>query len=416
VFQPVEIFVGLRYSVPRGHGFFVSFITWVSLLGVAIGVAAVIIILSVMNGFESELRSRLLSVAAHARLINGNSSIPDWKIRLQQLQGAPGLLGAAPFLDIDTMLSRQSSMSGAILRGIDPMLEPNVSTIEDSMREGHLSDLKPGLNRMILGRALAYQLQVGVGDSVTAMIPGNTDANGGGGSAPRLQAFDVVGIFEVGLQEQDGVLALINLQDAEAFRGIAGPTGIQLKFTDILKAPELARVAAQRLSPGLELRDWTQDDEVYFHAIRTEKTMMGLLLMLIVAVAVFNIVATLVMVVSEKRTDIAILRTLGLSPGGVLGIFIMQGVIIGWIGTALGVALGLSVALNVDVVVSFLEKQLGFYIFDPDVFALTGIPSETHAGEVVWIIVAALVMTVAATIYPALQAAKTQPAEVLRYE
>jgi lipoprotein-releasing system permease protein len=415
VFQPVPIFVGLRYSVPRDHGFFVSFITWISLLGVAVGVAAVITILSVMNGFESELRSRLLSVTAHARLVNGGAPIPDWKTRLQQLQGAPGLLGAAPFIDIDTMLSRQSSMSGAILRGIDPALEPKVSSIDDSMHEGHLRDLTPGLNRIILGRALAYQLQVGVGDSVTAMIPGNTNANGGG-IVPRLQAFEVVGIFEVGLQEQDGVLALINLQDAEAFRGLAGPTGIQLKFTDVLKAPELARAAAQRLPPGLTLRDWTQDNEVYFHAIRTEKTMMGVLLMLIVAVAVFNIVATLVMVVSDKRTDIAILRTLGLSPAGVLGIFIMQGVIIGWIGTAIGVALGLSLALNVDVIVPFLEHNLGFYIMDPDVFATTGIPSETHIGEVVWIIVAALLMTVAATIYPALQAAKTQPAEVLRYE
>ena len=414
MFQPVPIFVGLRYSVPRGHGFFVSFITWISLLGVAVGVAAVIIILSVMNGFESELRSRLLSVAAHARLFNGGASIPDWQARLEQLKGAPGLLGAAPYLDSDAMLSQGSSMSGAILRGIDPILESNVSTIEDSMREGKLSDLKPGLNRIILGRSLAYQLQVGAGDSVTAMIPGNADA--GGAIAPRLEAFEVIGIFDVGLQEQDGVLGLINLQDAEAFRGVAGPTGIQLKFTDVLKAPELARVAAQRLSPGLTVRDWTQDDEVYFHAIRTEKTMMGFLLMLIVAIAVFNIVATLVMVVSEKRTDIAILRTLGLSPGGVLGIFIMQGVIIGWIGTAIGVAVGLSVALNADVVVSFLEQRLGIYIFDPDVFAVTGIPSETHAGEVVWIVVAALLMTVLATIYPALQAAKTQPAEVLRYE
>jgi lipoprotein-releasing system permease protein len=414
VFQPVSIFVGLRYSLPRGHGFFVSFITWVSLLGVAVGVAAVIIVLSVMNGFESELRSKLLSVSAHARLVNSGAPIPDWKMRLQQLQGAPGLVGAAPFLDTDAMLSRQPSMSGAILRGIDPVLEPNVSTIADSMREGKLSDLKPSLNRIVLGQALAYQLQVGVGDSVTAMIPGNNDATGGG--VPRLQEFNVVGIFEVGLQEEDGVLALINLQDAEAFRGLAGPTGIQLKFTDILKAPELARVAVQRLPPGLELRDWTQDNQVYFHAIRTEKMMMGLLLMLIVAVAVFNIVATLVMVVSDKRTDIAILRTLGLSPGGVLGIFIMQGVIIGWLGTAIGAALGLSLALNVDRVVSLLQQILGFYIFDPDVFALTGIPSEPHAIEIISIVVAALLMTVAATIYPALQAAKTQPAEVLRYE
>jgi lipoprotein-releasing system permease protein len=412
VFQPVPIFVGLRYSVPRGHGFFVSFITWVSLLGVAVGVAAVIVVSSVMNGFESELRSKLLSVAAHAKLINGGAPIPDWKMRLEQLQGAPGLVGAAPFLDTDAMLSRRASMSGAILRGIDPTLEPSVSTIADSIREGNLGDLLPGLNRMILGRVLAYQLQVGVGDSVTAMIPGNTNAGG----VPRLQEFQVVGTFEVGLQEDDGVLALINLQDAQAFRGLAGPTGIGLKFTDVLKAPELARIAAERLSPGLEVRDWTQDNEVYFHAIGIEKSMMGLLLMLIVAVAVFNIVATLVMVVNDKRTDIAILRTLGLSPGGVLGIFIMQGTLIGWLGTAIGVALGLSLSLNVDVIVPFLEQNLGFHIMDPDVFALARIPSETHAGEVVWIVVAALLMTVASTIYPALQAAKTQPAEVLRYE
>jgi lipoprotein-releasing system permease protein len=414
VFQPVSIFVGLRYSVPRGHGFFVSFITWVSLLGVAVGVAAVIIVLSVMNGFESELRSKLLSVSAHARLVNSGASIPDWKMRLEQLQGAPGLVGAAPFLDTDAMLSRQPSMSGAILRGIDPVLEPSVSTIADSMREGKLSDLTPGSNRIVLGQALAYQLQVGVGDSVTAMIPGNSDTSGGG--VPRLQGFDVVGIFEVGLQEEDGVLALINLQDAKAFRGLAGPTGIQLKFTDVLKAPELARVAVQRLPPGLELRDWTQDNEVYFHAIRTEKMMMGLLLMLIVAVAVFNIVATLVMVVSEKRTDIAILRTLGLSPRGVLVIFITQGVLIGWLGTALGLSVGLSLSLNLDIVVPFVEKILGFHIFDPDIFSLEGIPSETHAGEVVLITGVALLLTVVATIYPALQAAKTQPAEALRYE
>jgi lipoprotein-releasing system permease protein len=415
VFQPVPIFVGLRYSVPREHGFFVSFITWISLLGVAVGVAAVITILSVMNGFETELRSKLLSVAAHARLIDGGAPIPEWRARLQQLQGAPGLVGAAPYIDIDTMLSRQSSMSGAILRGVDPTLESSVSTIDASMREGRLIDLQPGLNKMILGRGLAYQLQVGVGDSVTAMIPGNTDASGGG-AVPRLQAFDVAGIFELGLPEQDGVLALINLQDAQAFRGLAGPTGIQLKFTDVLKAPALARGAAQRLSPGLTLRDWTEDNDVYFHAIRTEKTMMAVLLMLIVAVAVFNIVATLIMVVSDKRTDIAILRTLGLSPAGVLGIFVMQGVIIGWIGTAIGVGLGLSLALNVDVIVPFLEHNFGFYIMDPNVFATTGIPSETHVGEVVWIVVAALLMTVVATLYPALQAAKTQPAEVLRYE
>jgi lipoprotein-releasing system permease protein len=220
----------------------------------------------------------------------------------------------------------------------------------------------------------------------------------------------------VGLQEHDSVLALINLSDAEALRGMQGPSGIRLKFDDVLKAPSLARLAAQRLRPPLQVRDWTQENEAYFRAIRIEKTMMGLILMLIVAVAIFNIVATLVMVVNDKRTDIAILRTLGLSPGGVLAVFMTQGVLIGWIGTALGAGLGLTLSLNVDVIVPFIESTLGYHIFDPDVFYLQGIPSETHAGEVVLITVVALLLTVVATIYPALQAAKTQPAEALRYE
>jgi lipoprotein-releasing system permease protein len=414
VFQPVPIFVGLRYSVPRGHGFFVSFITWVSLLGVAVGVAAVITVLSVMNGFESELRGRLLSLSAHATLSAGGAAITDWQQRIKQLQGSSGLTGAAPFLDTDAMLSRESSMSGAIVRGIDPALDPQVSSIGDAMREGKLSDLKPGLNRIILGRMLAYQLQLGVGDSVVVMTSGG--AAGSDRFVPRLQQFEVVGIFEVGLQEHDSVLALINLSDAEALRRMQGPSGIRLKFDDVLNAPGLARLAAQRLKPPLQVRDWTQENEAYFRAIRIEKTMMGLILMLIVAVAVFNIVATLVMVVNDKRTDIAILRTLGLSPGGVLAVFMTQGVLIGWIGTALGLGLGLTLSLNVDVIVPFLESTLGFHIFDPGVFYLNGIPSETHAGEVVFITVVALLLTVVATIYPALQAAKTQPAEALRYE
>ncbi len=414
MFQPVPIFVGLRYSVPRGHGFFVSFITWVSLLGVAVGVAAVITVLSVMNGFESELRGRLLSLSAHATLSAGGAAITDWQQRIKQLQGSSGLTGAAPFLDTDAMLSRESSMSGAIVRGIDPALDPQVSSIGDAMREGKLSDLKPGLNRIILGRMLAYQLQLGVGDSVVVMTSGG--AAGSDRFVPRLQQFEVVGIFEVGLQEHDSVLALINLSDAEALRRMQGPSGIRLKFDDVLNAPGLARLAAQRLKPPLQVRDWTQENEAYFRAIRIEKTMMGLILMLIVAVAVFNIVATLVMVVNDKRTDIAILRTLGLSPGGVLAVFMTQGVLIGWIGTALGLGLGLTLSLNVDVIVPFLESTLGFHIFDPGVFYLNGIPSETHAGEVVFITVVALLLTVVATIYPALQAAKTQPAEALRYE
>jgi lipoprotein-releasing system permease protein len=415
MFQPLPVFVGLRYSLAREHSFFVSFITWVSLVGVALGVAALITVLSVMNGLESELRTRLLSLTAHATLNAAGAPIRDWQARIQQLQGSPGLLGAAPFLDTDAMMGRAPSMSGAIVRGIDPALEPQVTSIEDTLREGKLSDLTPGSNGVILGRMLAYQLQAGVGDTVTVMIPG-TATGGGDAIVPRLRDFHVVGIFEVGLQEHDSVLALVNLQDAEALRGLDGPTGIRLKFYDVLKAPELARIAAARLAPGLQVRDWTQDNEAYFRAIRIEKTMMGLILMLIVAVAVFNIVATLVMVVNDKRTDIAILRTLGLSPRGVIAVFMTQGVLIGWIGAAAGVALGLALALNVDVIVPFLEQTFGFHFMDPDVYYISGLPSEVHPGDVVRIGMAAFILTLVATVYPALQAARTQPAEALRYE
>src|SRR6202035_3036503 len=275
---------------------------------------------------------------------------------------------------------------------------PKVSSIADAMREGKLSDLKPGLNRIILGRILAYQLQVGTGDTVVAMIPGSV---AGGGFAPRLQEFEVVGTFEVGLQEHDGVLALINLSDAEALRGLQGPTGIRLKFDDVLKAPDLSRDGAARLNPKLNVRDWTEENEAYFRAIHIEKTTTGLMLMLIVAVAVFNIVATLVMVVTDKRTDIAILRTVGLSPRGIIAVFMTQGVLIGWIGAAAGVALGLGLACNVDVIVPFLEQTFGFHFMDPDVYYISGLPSEVHPGDVVRIGSAAFILTLVATVYPA---------------
>jgi lipoprotein-releasing system permease protein len=416
MFQPLPVFVGLRYSLAREHSFFVSFITWVSLLGVAVGVAALITVLSVMNGFEAELRGRLLSLAAHATVSEPNGApIEDWQARMAQLKGAQGLIGAAPFLDSDAMLKVQASMSGAILRGIDPQLEPSVSAFEDSMREGHLSDLTPGSNRIILGRMLAYQLQVGVGDMVTVMISGG-GSTGTDNFVPRLQDFEVSGVFEVGLQEHDGVLALINLADAEAFRKLDGPTGLRLRFDDVLKAPQLAQLAAARLKPPLQVRDWTEENQAYFRAIRIEKTMTSLILLLIVVVAAFNIVATLVMVVNDKRTDIAILRTLGLSPRGILAVFMTQGVIIGWVGAAIGVSLGLALALNVDVIVPFLEQNFGFHIMDPDVYYLSAIPSEVHPPDVVRIALAALILTFVATLYPSWQASRTQPAEALRYE
>lgn len=417
MFQPLPVFVGLRYSLAREHSFFVSFITWVSLLGVAVGVAALITVLSVMNGFETELRTRLLSVSADAVLRDGGAAIPDWRGRIASLRGSQGLVGAAPYLDTDAILSHGQSMSGAIVRGVDPALDPTVSKVAVSMTQGRLSNLKPGLHGIILGRMLAYKLQVGVGDDVTVMIPSGDAPSDARYSefAPRLQEFQVVGTFEVGLQEHDSVLALIDLRDAEALRNLQGPTGIRLKFNDVLQSPRLARVAARRV-PGLSVRDWTQQDAVFFRAVRIEKTMMGLILMLIVAVAVFNIVATLVMVVNDKRTDIAILRTLGMTPRGVLAVFMTQGLLIGWVGTALGVVLGLTLAFNVGTIVPFLQNTFGFYIMDPRVYYLSTIPSEPHARDVVVIAVSALLLTFAATIYPSRRAARTPPAEALRYE
>jgi lipoprotein-releasing system permease protein len=412
MFQPVPVFVGLRYSLAREHGFFVSFITWVSLLGVALGVTVLIVVLSVMNGLGSELRDRLLSLSAHASLTDGGAPIVDWRQRIAQLHGAQELVGAAPYLDTDAMLSHQPQMSGAVIRGIDPRLEATVSTVGDSMREGRLESLAAGQNRIILGRMLAYELEVGMGDTVTVMTPGTGSKAGTGSVVPTLREFEVAGIFEVGLQEHDSALAYINLEDAEALRGLSGPTGIRLKFDDVLKAPVLAREAMRRLGPGLTLRDWTEENQAYFRAIRIEKTMMALILMLIVAVAVFNIAATLVMVVSDKRTDIAILRTLGMSPRGVLAVFMTQGVLIGWLGTAIGVVLGLAIALHVP----FLEQALNLHIMDPDVYYISTVPSETRPGDVLLIALSALVLTFVATIYPALQAAKTQPAEALRYD
>ncbi len=412
--RPLELFIGWRYARSREAGFFVSFITWASLIGVALGVAVLISILSIMNGFEAELRDRLVSLSAHATIAGHEGALPDWRGKREVVKASPGVTGVAPYLERQALLTHEASMSGAILRGIEPALEPEVSTIAQSMVDGELTDLVPGRNQVVLGRALASRLSVAPGDEITVMVPQADPVSGE--VVPRIRTFTVSGVFEVGLQDHDSVLALVNLADAQALAGSADPDGLRLRFSDIYAAPRLARTVATELGGDLKVRDWTQENATYFRAIRIEKTMMTLMLLLVVGVAAFNIVASLVMVVRSKRTDIAILRTLGMRPRGVVGIFLSQGLVIGWAGTFIGVALGLAMSWYVTPVMAFLQKVLHFQIFNADVYYVTRIPSQIEPHDVVLVAVMAFVMTLAATVYPALKAARTEPAEVLRYE
>ena len=411
--RPLELFIALRYARSRATGYFVSFITWVSLLGVALGVAALITVLSIMNGFEGEIRDRLLSLAAHATLARSDGAAIDGAGFASRARALPGVTGAAPVLDEQALLSHGQEMSSATLRGIDPTLERTVSSLDKSMIAGSLAELTPGSNHLVLGRALAYQLGVSVGDELSVMVPtGDAD----GGLEPRVRVFTIVGLFEVGIQDNDGVLALADVDDVVALSGANGPTALRLRFTSPFDAPAGAAAAARALGPGLIARDWTIENSGYFRAIRIEKTMMTLILLLVAVVAAFNIVATLVMVVRAKRTDIAILRTLGLAPRSVVAVFLGQGTVIGWIGTAFGAVGGTELALHAGSVAAFLEHLFNFQIFDASVYYMPHVPSEVQLPQVLWVTLVALAITLLATVYPALRAARTEPADALRYE
>ncbi|HEY7638921.1 MAG TPA: lipoprotein-releasing ABC transporter permease subunit [Steroidobacteraceae bacterium] len=421
MFHPVPVYVGLRYVVSRSRGFFVSFISWISMLGICVGVAALITIISVMNGLERETRTRLLSLASHATIAATPERMRDWQALAERIRREPDVEGVAPYLDLQGMIGRGDELRAALVRGIDPQLEPQVSEIVTRMSVGRLDQLRPGERHIVLGAGLAYAIEARVGDEITVLVPvGGRQGEGaisGIDLQPRIQTFVVSGVFEVGAQEFDNLLAFVNLQDAAGIVGNGGvPAGLRLKFDDIFAAPVRVKQIAAALGGGLETSDWSIENASYFRAVAIEKTMMTLILMLIVAVAAFNIVAALVMVVNEKRTDIAILRTVGITPHAVVGVFMTQGVIIGWFGALLGLALGLSLALNVGTIVPFLERLTGRHVFDPTVFVISEVPSEVHWPQVAGITVTALVLTVLATIYPALRGAATEPAEALRYE
>ena len=417
VFHPFAPFVGLRYVRARTHKFFVSFITWVSLLGVGLGVAALIVILSVMNGFEGELRGQLLALSAHARVVPvAGAAAPDqaaWDGVAARLRAQGGVTGVAPYVEVQALAVHQPDMLPVVLRGIDPAREGTVSDIGKVLREGSLQDLAGGGDRVLVGGAIARQLGVARTDALTLLIP---MVAADGTPSPKLREVHSAGDFDAGAQEQDGALLLANIADVRAMGAAASDMGLRLRFADPLAAPVLSAGLRRLLPPNLQIIDWTIDNASYFRAIRIEKTMMSLILLLIVAVAAFNIVAMLVMTVTDKRNDIAILRTLGASQRTVMGVFITQGLVIGWVGVAVGVGLGVLLTLNMNHVEPFLEHTLGFHLFDPEVYAVTTIPTDLHAGNVVWIAVAALVLTLLATLYPALRAARVSPAEALRYE
>jgi lipoprotein-releasing system permease protein len=408
---PLPLGLGLRYVRARKHQYFVSFISWVSLAGVCLGVAALITILSVMNGFEGELRSRLLALAAHATLPSRADvgALEELAVRARK---QPGVALALPFIEVQGLASNGSQLAAMSLRGIAARDYAADDVLRTAMRQGSLDALVAGSNRVALGRALAIQLGVGIGDTVTVLLP-RMDAQGG--LTPRIGAFEVAGLFEIGLADHDAVMGFAAIEDVAALAGSSAAAGVHLFFADPFDAPRLAAAVAAALGT-VPARDWTVDHAAYFRAIRLEKTMMTVILLLIVSVAAFNIVASLVMVVAEKRSDIAILRTMGLSRAGVIGAFVVQGTVIGWIGTLAGVGLGVVLALYAGDITPVLERLFGFQVFDADVYYITRIPSELRLADVALVAGAALALTLVATIYPARRAAATEPAEALRYE
>lgn len=417
--KPLPLFVGLRYLRARKGSGFVSFVSAASVLGVSLGVATLIVVLSVMNGFENELRGRLLGFTSHAS-ISAEDGLQAWPRLVKELTADPDVIGAAPFIDLEAMLSGPTGLAGAQISGIEPNLERDVSRVADNMLVGSLSDLRPGSNNIILGRVLAQSIGVAVGERISVLVPQATA--GGQNVDSRLVGFQVSGIFELGVLDHDSIRAMMHLSDAADLGGLDDSvTGVRIETTDIFIAPELVRERVQALADAgtfsnLRVVDWTQQNSSYFRAVKIEKMMMALLLSLIIGVAAFNIVATLVMVVTEKRSGIAILRTLGCSRGDIIAVFVLQGTLIGWLGALTGVVLGVSMALNIGTLAPAVERLFGFQFMPADLYYLTSLPAELHYSDVLFTAIAVLVVTALATIYPALRAASVHPAEVLRYE
>jgi len=410
-----ELLVGLRYTRAKRRNHFISFISLTSMAGIALGVAALIVVLSVMNGFQTELRARILGVASHVQISGVNNKLDDWQAVTKVATQHPRVRAAAPFINAQGMLSAGQAVRGAVVRGVLPAQEDSVAEIGRHMRAGRLDALKAGEFGMVLGTDLARTLGAMPGDRVTLIAPQGQVTPAG--LIPRLRQFTVVGLFEIGMFEYDSGLALIHLEDAQRlYQMDSAVSGVRLKLDDLFAARTVARELLAKLGNEFYASDWTRSHANFFRAVEIEKRVMFIILTLIVAVAAFNIVSTLVMLVTDKQADIAILRTLGASPGSILQIFVVQGALIGVIGTLIGVVGGVVLAFNVDVVVPAIEQVLGFKFLSKDVYYISDLPSEVQVMDVASIGMMSLVLSFLATIYPSWRAARVNPAEALRYE
>jgi len=415
---PYELILGWRYTragrATRRNGF-ISFISGVSMLGIALGVAALIIVLSVMNGFQKEVRDRMLGVVSHIEIFAPNgAALPDVALTLSQVRAHPQVVGAAPFIATQALLARGEDMKGTMVRGIDPAREPEVTDLAIELKNTGLSRLIPGEFGVVLGGELARSMGVRQGDKVTLVAPSGQVTPAG--VVPRLKQMTVVGTFDSGHFEYDSALVLMHIEDAARIFRLEGPSGVRVKLRDLHQAREVAADLAKTLTGELLIRDWTRQNRTWFAAVQMEKRMMFIILTLIVAVAAFNLVSTLVMTVTDKRADIAILRTLGASPRSIMGIFVVQGAMVGVIGTFAGLALGLGVAFNIDVIVPALERLFQASFLPKDIYLISRMPSDPQQADIVPIAVISLVLAFLATLYPSWRASRVNPAEALRYE
>ena len=415
---PFELILGWRYTragrATRRNGF-ISFISGVSMLGIALGVAALIIVLSVMNGFQKEVRDRMLGVVSHIEIYAADgAAMPDLAGTLAAARAHPQVVGAAPFIATQALLARGEDMKGVIVRGIDPALEPRVTDLVQQPGGSALLRLRPGEFGVVMGGELARALGVRTGDPVTLVAPGGQVTPAG--VLPRLKQMMVVGTFDSGHYEYDAGLVLIHVDDAARIFRLEGASGVRLKLRDLHQARGVAADLALRLGPQVLVRDWTRQNRTWFAAVQVEKRMMFIILTLIVAVAAFNLVSTLVMSVTDKRADIAILRTLGASPRSIMGIFVVQGALVGVIGTLVGLALGLGVAFNIDVLVPALERLLGASFLPKDIYLISRMPSDPQQADILPVALISLALAFVATLYPSWHASRVNPAEALRYE